>query len=131
MGLLKKKPTSELDATAAAAMLPASDPARSALAAEPTSAGPAADSPAAADDAGGAIDAGSASESRDADADEGAPDEPSADAAVDLLSMFGSTGHEADDRGLLLSLAGEIEIADLMDEVQTVAAALNIAAGRG
>jgi hypothetical protein len=46
----------------------------------------------------------------------------------DLLSMFQTTTVEADDRAALLELAGEVEIDDLLEDLQTVAAALGIKA---
>jgi hypothetical protein len=121
MGLLKKKPN-ELDAIAAAAILPATDAAPA----------PAADGPA----DGAALDAtpdGTEAPTSLPDAANEA-DEDEAEAPLDggdaLLSMFGSTQHESDDRAVILEMAGDIELADLMDEVQTVAAALNIATSR-
>ncbi|MEX2225189.1 MAG: hypothetical protein WEB52_01920 [Dehalococcoidia bacterium] len=42
----------------------------------------------------------------------------------DLLSMFQTTTIEADDKAALLELAGEVEIDDLLEDLQTVKAAL-------
>jgi hypothetical protein len=44
----------------------------------------------------------------------------------DLLSMFSTTSVEADDKAALLELAGEVEMADLLEDMQTVAVALGI-----
>jgi hypothetical protein len=43
----------------------------------------------------------------------------------DLLSMFQTTAIEADDKSALLELAGEVELDDLLEDLQTVAAALS------
>jgi hypothetical protein len=53
---------------------------------------------------------------------------PAADplAGPDLLSMFQTTTVESDDKAALLELAGEVEIDDLLEDLQTVAAALGI-----
>ncbi|HET6615370.1 MAG TPA: hypothetical protein VFH62_05745 [Dehalococcoidia bacterium] len=58
------------------------------------------------------------------------PAPPPADplAGGDLLSMFQTTQIEADDRSALLELAGEVEIDDLLEELQTVASAMGIRA---
>ncbi len=121
MGLLKKKPT-ELDATAGAAILPALDPAPAPEA--PPAAAP--DEPPVASAPENATEA--------APTDDGTAEEegeaPGSDAADALLSMFGSTQHESDDRAVLLDMAGDIELTDLMDEVQMVASALDIAINR-
>ncbi len=45
-----------------------------------------------------------------------------------LLSMFQSTESEAEDRSIFLDLAGDVEIDDLLESLQTVAAALGIVA---
>ena len=45
---------------------------------------------------------------------------------ADLLSMFQTTQIESDDRTALLDLAGEVEIDDLIEELQTVASAMGI-----
>jgi hypothetical protein len=42
--------------------------------------------------------------------------------------MFQTTQIEADDRSALLELAGEVEIDDLLEELQTVASAMGIRA---
>jgi hypothetical protein len=42
----------------------------------------------------------------------------------DLLSMFQTTTIESDDKAALLELAGEVEIDDLLEDLQTVQAAL-------
>jgi hypothetical protein len=122
MGLLKKKPT-ELDATAAAAILPALDPAP---AAEAPAAGATGEAPipGAADNADELLRPDGASVDEAAEASELDPGDA-------LLSMFGSTQHESDDRAVLLGMAGDIELTDLMDEVQMVASALNIVVNRG
>jgi hypothetical protein len=44
---------------------------------------------------------------------------------ADLLSMFQTTTIEADDKAALLDLAGEVELDDLLEDLQTVAAALS------
>jgi hypothetical protein len=122
MGLLKKKPT-ELDATAAAAILPALDPV-------PAVQAPAAVTPEDAANAGAGETATEAAQTDDAGGEEAA-EAPGVDAGDALLSMFGSTQHESDDRAILLGMAGDVELTDLMDEVQMVASALNIAINRG
>ncbi len=45
-----------------------------------------------------------------------------------LLSMFNNTESMEDDRSVILDLAGEVDIADLLDDLHTVAAALGLAA---
>lgn len=52
-----------------------------------------------------------------------APDAGGADA---LLSVFQTTQAESEDITLLLDLAGDVEIDDLLEELHTVAAALGI-----
>jgi hypothetical protein len=83
----------------------------------------------------GAAPAGEAAEGPTAEAPEAAATPPAGDAAAggadalgggDLLSMFQSTQVESDDRAALLELAGEVEIDDLLEDLQTVAAALGI-----
>jgi hypothetical protein len=44
----------------------------------------------------------------------------------DLLNMFQTTQLEAADLSVVLELAGDVEITDLMEELHTVAAALGI-----
>jgi hypothetical protein len=50
--------------------------------------------------------------------------------AGDLLNMFQTTQIEQDDQTVLLDLAGEVEIDDLLEDLQTTAAAMgcNVAA---
>lgn len=45
-----------------------------------------------------------------------------------LLNMFQSTEAAEDDRSVILDLAGEVTLADLLDDLYTVAAALGLAA---
>ncbi len=45
---------------------------------------------------------------------------------MDLLSVFSATEAESADNVLLLELAGNVEIDDLLEDLQTVAAALGI-----
>jgi hypothetical protein len=51
---------------------------------------------------------------------------PGANSADALLSVFQTTQAESEDITLLLDLAGEVEIDDLLEELHTVAAALGI-----
>ncbi len=44
----------------------------------------------------------------------------------DLLSVFTTTGIAVEDRSLLVSMAGDIDIDDVVAELQLVAAALNL-----
>jgi hypothetical protein len=44
--------------------------------------------------------------------------------AGDLLNMFQTTQIEQDDRSILLALAGEVEIDDLLEDLQTTGAAM-------
>jgi hypothetical protein len=53
----------------------------------------------------------------------GAPEGDNTDA---LLSMFQSTESTSGDNTLLLELAGDIDLADLLESLHTVAAALGI-----
>jgi hypothetical protein len=82
--------------------------------------------------AGGGATAGAAPE---APALEPAPAEAPASSGdplsggPDLLSMFQTTQIESDDRAALLDLAGDVEIDDLLEELQTVAAAMGIRTG--
>jgi hypothetical protein len=43
-----------------------------------------------------------------------------------LLDMFATTGLEGEDKSALLDLAGEVDLDDIIEELQTVAAALGI-----
>jgi hypothetical protein len=54
-----------------------------------------------------------------------APDPP-AQAGDDLLNMFEAVGIHQEDRSLLLGMAGDIDITDLVSELNIVAAALGI-----
>ena len=68
-------------------------------------------------------------------AEAGAPEPPPAGGdpltgGPDLLSMFQTTQIESDDRAALLDLAGEVEIDDLLEELQTVASAMGIRAAQ-
>lgn len=47
----------------------------------------------------------------------------------DLLNMFSSVGIAQEDKSVLLNLAGEVDITDLVSELGLVAAALGIVAG--
>ena len=65
--------------------------------------------------------------------DEGAPAAGAATAAPAagqggdaLLNMFQTTQIEEVDRGAVLELAGDVELADLLDDLQTVATALGL-----
>ncbi len=50
-----------------------------------------------------------------------------ADAASDsLLSMFQESKLEVEDLSLIVRMAGEVELADLLEELQTLALALGI-----
>lgn len=53
------------------------------------------------------------------------------DASDALLSMFHAADEGAGDREILLQMAGEVELPDLVDQLRTVAAALSIASARG
>jgi len=69
------------------------------------------------------------SDNADGAADAAAPGSPSGGDALggaDLLSMFQSTQAEMDDKTAILELAGEVEIDDLIEDLQTIAAALGI-----
>jgi hypothetical protein len=54
------------------------------------------------------------------------PAEPLAGGTDALLSMFQATEVEGDDRSVLLDLAGEVDLADLLEDLHTMAAALCI-----
>jgi hypothetical protein len=56
--------------------------------------------------------------------------EQPADSSDDLLNMFSSVGIHQEDRSVLLNLAGDIDITDLVSELGLVAAALGIVAGQ-
>lgn len=58
------------------------------------------------------------------------PAETGADATGDLLNMFQTTQIEEQDRSVLKTLAGDVELDDLVEELQTVAAALGISIDR-
>ncbi len=47
-------------------------------------------------------------------------------AGDDLLNMFSTTELEEDDRSMLLSLAGDVALGDLVDDLQTIATALGV-----
>lgn len=53
-------------------------------------------------------------------------DAASLDNSDALLSLFGGEDHGSADRELMVQMAGEVEVADLIDELRTVAAALRI-----
>ena len=56
---------------------------------------------------------------------EAEPEAPAGDDASDaLLSMFHETDTGSGDREILLQMVGEVELPDLVDQLQTVAAAL-------
>jgi hypothetical protein len=99
------------------------------------------------DDApGAATDAAEDALTDEVDETPAADDAPAADAAADpiaeapeaaadplaggegggaeLLSMFQTTQIEGEDRSALLELAGEVELADLLEELHTVRAAI-------
>ena len=56
------------------------------------------------------------------------PPEENSDA---LLNMFSSSKEEEVDNSIVLELAGDVELADLIDDLQTLAAAMGIAARAG
>lgn len=128
MGLLKKKAEDATGAEAVAEAAPAPE-----IAAEAPQ--PAVDlaQPAATPD-GAVLAAESAADAPDAEADpalaeaaaapEGA--EPAADGSDALLNMFASSQTASDDRQLLVGMAGEVEVVDLVDQARTLAAAMNI-----
>lgn len=47
-------------------------------------------------------------------------------AGDDLLNMFSTTELEEDDRSMLLDLAGEVALGDLLEDLQTLASALGV-----
>jgi hypothetical protein len=53
---------------------------------------------------------------------------PAAEAAPTdaLLSMFQSSEGGDDDRSVLIEMAGDVELADLLEELNTLAAAMNV-----
>ncbi|MEX2246978.1 MAG: hypothetical protein WEC75_09850 [Dehalococcoidia bacterium] len=110
MGLLKKD---EKPAEAAATPLEAE--------------APPADEPGAPGEAAVAIDAAAEPEAQAAPDPLAAPAAPAPDA---LLDMFSSTQHEAEDRSLIMEMAGDVTMAELIDELQTAAAALGLVARR-
>ena len=58
-----------------------------------------------------------------ADAEEPAPADSHDD---DLLNVFATTGIEVEDRSVLVAMAGDVDIDDVVAELQLVAAALNL-----
>jgi len=48
-----------------------------------------------------------------------------------LLSLFGAEDDGSSDRAMLVEMAGEVEITDLVDQLRTVSAALHIVQRRG
>jgi hypothetical protein len=48
------------------------------------------------------------------------------DLSADLLNMFQATQIELEDRSAILELAGDVELDDLLEELQTVAAAIRV-----
>jgi hypothetical protein len=46
--------------------------------------------------------------------------------ATDLLSMFQTSTGEETDRSALLDLSGDVDLADLLEELHTLAAAMGI-----
>lgn len=70
-----------------------------------------------------------ATEAVDAPVAEAPAPAPEAGGGADaLLSMFNSSESLEDDQSAILELAGDTEIADLLDDLHTVAAALGLAA---
>jgi hypothetical protein len=55
-----------------------------------------------------------------------AGDAASLDTSDALLSLFGGEDDGSADRELIVQMAGEVEVVDLIDELRTVAAALRI-----
>jgi hypothetical protein len=47
-----------------------------------------------------------------------------------LLQMFQDAKHEEEDRSMFVEMAGDVELADLMEDLQTTAAALGIVIAR-
>ena len=64
---------------------------------------------------------------------EASGDAPEGDAAPggDLLNMFQSTSIEETDRSVLLELAGEVDLGDLLEELQTISAAIAVTRSGG
>ena len=95
------------------------------LANEPGAEASAADAPAAeaSEGAGPELD-GVEAPADDAVVPEG--DGASLDNSDALLSLFGGEDHGSADRELIVQMAGEVEVTDLIDELRTVAAALRI-----
>jgi hypothetical protein len=48
------------------------------------------------------------------------------DASDSLLSMFQSSDDEVSDRSVIIDLAGDVEIADLLEDLHTLAAAMGV-----
>jgi hypothetical protein len=71
--------------------------------------------------------AGAVTDAVDEPPEAAADAEPAADGTDALLSMFATSDTGPDDRALLVEIAGEVEVADLVDQARTLAAALNIA----
>ncbi len=105
MGLLKKKPAEDEATPSAAEAEPVTVPDDAAATAPPAEATAAVESPAPEDES---------------------ETEPAAGGADALLNMFQTTQAEGDDREVLLKMAGDVELTDLVDEMGTVAAALDI-----
>lgn len=89
--------------------------------------------------AGGAAEADAASEEA-VDGDVLLGDEPAdevAEAAAEggadgaLLSMFQESKLEVEDRSVIVELAGEVEMADLLEDLHTLALALALGVGAG
>jgi len=123
MGLLKKKPdetqdAAAIDSTAAVAVEDAVAPADEAAADLAASVAP---------DAADAATADAAAEAPEGAGEAEAAPEDASDA---LLSMFHSTDEGSGDREMLLQMAGEVELPDLVDQLRTVAAALAISGRR-
>lgn len=59
-----------------------------------------------------------------------APAEPAAAGGDGLLDMFSTVGVHVEDKSLLVGMAGEVEMADLVTELALVAAALGVVKGQ-
>ena len=129
MGLLKKKSDEAAEITATPGAAVEAEPGPPAVDAAATAAptGPEFASPPASEAGVLGVEAGAASDASEPEA--GATDgaEPAADGSEALLNMFASSQAASDDRELLVELAGEVEVADLVDQARTLAAAMNIA----
>jgi hypothetical protein len=55
---------------------------------------------------------------------------PSAAGGDALLQMFEEAKHEGEDRSMFVDMAGDVDLADLMEELATTAAALGIVVAR-